>query len=307
MQTRQNLIAEWICKQRYIHRSIRELLIKIISPDFNDGHIFETDFFGLVWPGTTSNYIDYQVLLRGAYEKFMLFFMRDVVTSMLKTDVVFLDVGANIGNHSLFMSKYASIIHAFEPYEPVRDILKKKINLNRINNVIVHPVGLSNKREIVDFYPPSVSNLGTGSFKEKYYADNKQTAIPLEVVIGDDEISAHNIHNISLIKIDVEGHERQVIGGLRQTIDSHRPVVIFESSSATRDALGTFEGMTSLFPDQYLFYIFSTKNKKTGRYKLTQLTTMHSLDSNEIIAFPREKQFPILNRTVIDQGVVGGG
>ncbi|MCD4721461.1 MAG: FkbM family methyltransferase [Desulfobacula sp.] len=283
------MIAEWICKKKYIHRSIREFLIKIISPDFNKGHTFETDFFGLRWPGTTSNYIDYQVLLRGAYEKFMLFFMRDVVVSLPKTETVFLDVGANIGNHSLFMSKYAPIVHAFEPYEPVREALKKKITLNRIKNVIVHPKGLSCTKEIIPFYSPSVSNLGTGSFEKEYCADNKQTIIPLAVVIGDEEISEHDISGIGLIKIDVEGHERQVIKGLRQTLETNRPVVIFESSPATKDSLETFENMTSLFPDQYSFYIFSTKNKKNGRYKLRQLTTMHSLDSNEIIAFPQEK------------------
>lgn len=289
MQISKNLLAEWICKKRYIHRSIREFLIKIISPDFNNGHTFETNFFGLIWPGTTRNYIDYQVLLRGGYEKFMLFFMRDVVASLAPTETVFLDVGANIGNHSLFMSKHTSVVHAFEPYKPARNSLKNKITLNQIKNIIVHPVGLSNKKETIPFYPPNISNLGTGSFEKEYYDDNKQTAVSLEVVIGDEEIYKHNIHDISLIKIDVEGHECRVIEGLRHTLESNRPVVIFESSSATRDSLATFENMASLFPCRYFFYIFSTKNKKNGRYTLAQFTTMPSLDSNEIIAFPREK------------------
>ncbi|MBU0485946.1 MAG: FkbM family methyltransferase [Proteobacteria bacterium] len=284
-----NSLAEWICKKRFIHRSIREFLTKIIAPRFNDGHHFETDFFGLIWPGITSNYIDYQVLLRGAYEKFMLFFMRDAFAALPREEAVFLDVGANIGNHSLFMSKYATTVHSFEPYAPARNILENKIKINQLKNIIVHPVGLSSKNETIPFYPPNLANLGTGSFEKEYCADNEQAAVSLMVVVGDEEIAGNKITGISLIKIDVEGHERQVIDGLNQTIKDNRPIVIFESSPATRDSLATFESMTALFPEDYSFYIFALKNKKTGRYRLAKITSLDSLKNNEIIAMPHEK------------------
>ena len=70
-----NALAKWIYEQRYLHRTIRVFLAKIIAPGFREGHTFRTDFFGMEWSGKTNNYLDYQVLLRGAYEKFMLFFM----------------------------------------------------------------------------------------------------------------------------------------------------------------------------------------------------------------------------------------
>ncbi len=283
------LLSEWILKRRVIHRSIRELLVRIISPDFNNGHHFEADFFGMSWPGVSNNHIDYQVLLRGGYEKFMLFFMRDIFSSVSKEKAVFIDVGANIGNHSLFMSKEAASVHAFEPYEPARRILERKIKNNRIRNITVHPVGLSNRCETIPFYPPNLSNLGTGSFEKEHCTYNGQVTESLEVAIGDDEISENGISDICLIKIDVEGHEPRVIEGLRKTLINNRPVVIFESSPTTREALEKFEDMQALFPEAYSFFIFSVKNKKNGYYRLKTITSIGSMTNNEIIAMPNEK------------------
>ena len=72
-------IAKWLYEQRYLHSKIREFGAGILAPNFKTGHKFQTDFFGLKWAGTTNNHVDFQVLLRGAYEKFMLFFIRDII------------------------------------------------------------------------------------------------------------------------------------------------------------------------------------------------------------------------------------
>ncbi len=280
-------LAKWLYEKRYLHRRIREFLARIIAPDFRSGHEFSTDFYGIRWVGRTDNYVDYQVLLRGAYEKFMLNFMRDVLTVTGKDKTV-LDIGANIGNHALFLSKFASTVHAFEPYEPFRVSLEKKLSINRIDNVIVHPIGLSNEKESIPYY--LLKEGATGSFQKGFFpgADEKQAL--LDVEIGDDFMSRENISGIALIKIDTDGFEIQVLTGLRKTLEANRPLVIFESVHKTRETTDTdLEKIEKMFPHDYLFFEFVKRDKKKGKYALRRINDLNSIRSNDIIACPGEK------------------
>ncbi|MBW2466813.1 MAG: FkbM family methyltransferase [Deltaproteobacteria bacterium] len=281
-------LSKWIYEQRYLHRSIRETFAKIITPGFREGYSFRTDFFEMLWLGKTNNYVDYQVLLRGAYEKFMLFFMRDALDS-IGQDKVVLDIGANIGNHALFLTQYASIVHAFENYQPAKESLEEKMLVNNIGNIVIHPIGLSDRKESIPFYPQDVDSISTGSF-EKGFCGSEENAIILNVDIGDDVMKNENITGIDLIKIDVEGFEIQVLKGLANTMRENRPLVIFETLPATRESSETdFEKMKALFPDKYSFYIFSRRDKKRGKYRLARIQSTASLSSNDIIACPDEK------------------
>ena len=95
------------------------------------------------YEGNTRNLIDRRVLEYGAFEKYQLYFMRDLTrrTGRART---FLDIGANTGQHSMYMSRYVEQVHAFEPYGPVTDTFRKRLEANKITNIIIHPVGLGN-------------------------------------------------------------------------------------------------------------------------------------------------------------------
>ncbi len=80
---------------------------------------FSVDLNGARYQGHTGNYVDKNIFFYGAYEKPVLFFLRDILTSAHNNQGVYLDIGANTGQHSLFLSRHAKAIHAFEPWEPV--------------------------------------------------------------------------------------------------------------------------------------------------------------------------------------------
>jgi len=146
---------------------------KHISSCYVDGDFdFSADLFGLSYEGNTSNYIDNQIFFHGAYEKPVLFLLRDVMSNHSSGKGVFLDIGANTGQHSLFMSRYASQIHAFEPYPPVLERFRKLVEKNRLKNIVIHPVGLGNDNSKLPFYRPPDNNLGTGSFVDGFKKDN---------------------------------------------------------------------------------------------------------------------------------------
>src|SRR5690606_32961334 len=133
---------------------------------------FKAGFFGngsgLRFQGNIVNYIDRLVYFCGAHEKYMLCFLQDYVERLRarpdKGKVIFVDIGANAGNHTLFMSRLCDEVHAFEPYERVRRQLEQNLAINHISNVHVYPVGLSDKETVMPFYAAPDTNLGAASF-----------------------------------------------------------------------------------------------------------------------------------------------
>jgi hypothetical protein len=90
---------------------------------------FTAEINGARYEGNTGNFIDKNIFFYGAYEKPVLFFLRDILTSAYSGQGVFLDIGANTGQHSLFMSRHAREIHAFEPWAPVLIKLRRHIKI----------------------------------------------------------------------------------------------------------------------------------------------------------------------------------
>jgi len=74
---------------------------------------FRVTLNGTTYEGNTNNYIDKNIFLYGAYEKPVLFFLSDIMITAYSDQGIFLDIGANTGQHSLFMSRHAREIHAF--------------------------------------------------------------------------------------------------------------------------------------------------------------------------------------------------
>ena len=281
-------IAAWIRKKPFFPYRIKKSLIKRLIPAILDDYPFEQDFFGLVYTGNAANYIDRIVFLCGAYEKFMLFFLEDIVSSLSLGDGIFIDIGANVGNHTLYMSRLMREVHAFEPYDTVLNELQKKIRMNRIKNVYSHRIGLSNQCKILPFYSPQGKNLGTGSFCPEF-KDGGQFYKSLPVTTGDLFFRENDIENIKIIKIDVEGHERQVLEGLAKTLSLYRPIILFEMSPETSRCFDNTSKFSERFPINYHFLRFKKADRDSGKYKLAKYMFGQDYKYQDVIAIPDEK------------------
>ena len=129
---------------------------------------FSANFYGIQYQGNLNNSVEFTLFYMGAFEKPLLLFLCDTMLK-LKLSVggskqSFFDIGANIGQHSLFMSLHADQVHSFEPYYAVSQKLEHHIELNGISNIQLHKVGLGNQQEELDFYAPTGRNQGIGSF-----------------------------------------------------------------------------------------------------------------------------------------------
>jgi FkbM family methyltransferase len=277
---------------------------RAITPSscFGSGHFdFEVDLNGARYQGNSGNFIDTNILYYGAYEKPILFFLRDVMTSAYSNQGVFLDIGANMGQYSLFMSRQSKEVHAFEPWEPVIRRFRRMVEVNQIRNIIIHAFGLGDENSKKPFYKPSENNLVTGSFVEGFKEDNSYEG-ELEIQIGDDALKKAGVRSVALIKMDIEGYEKPALKGLRRTLDAHRPIVVFELSVDPKKPLsikGTDE-LASLFPQGYEFLVFSDKYIKTastGAYYLkpaVQELRYDTAQPYDVVAYPKEKKKNIL-------------
>jgi len=245
--------------QEWLRFGFRDLIIRyFVNLDIISSWEYETNFFGFRYKGNLNSFLDWYVYFYGAYEKEVLFFLRDLVSK--RVDPIFLDVGANVGQHSLFMSKYCQQVHAFEPYEKVRNRLLEKITLNNIDNITVHGVGLGDRDEYLDYYAPIGANLATGSFLPGHGRNNNRLLGKLKLVKGDDFLSSLNLDRVDLIKIDVEGFEQFVLIGLKETIATYRLWIFLEFSESTQETLSNSRGLSEILPAGYDILEFNVYN-----------------------------------------------
>lgn len=165
------------------------------------------------------------ILFNGYYEKELLIGMSKLVEN--KSGTV-LDIGANIGNHTVFFSKEFKQVISFEPIPSNCWILKANLYLNNISNVqlIEKGVGDINEKLFISQIDPKNTNNGLSKINPQGATDQNC----VDVVIGDEELEKLAIPKpILMIKIDVEGAEPQVIMGLRKTIATYKPIIYWEA------------------------------------------------------------------------------
>jgi FkbM family methyltransferase len=147
---------------------------------------------------------------------------------------VFVDVGANIGSFTIPFAKKAQKIIAFEPNNYSFELLKKNISLNHLTNVTTYNMAVSKKRGVVRFTytnEPLYSGITNQdestnvTVRENAKADDNNihlvNAIDLDSVLLKED-------RVNWIKIDVEGHEVDVLQGAIQTMRTHKPKILIE-------------------------------------------------------------------------------
>lgn len=285
--------------QRYIYKRLTKLGEAPDAP-------FTKDFFGLQYHGNLNRNIDFNIYFYGAFEKPLLFFLRDAMHSMAPQDTVFIDIGANVGQHSLFMAAHGCAVHSFEPFAPVREQLQKQISANHLQTIQVHPVGLSNDNTRLPFYAPTGNNVGIGSFDASTTSKGNVAIGELELVRGDDALSALGVTRIDLMKMDVEGFEKLALAGLQQTLLSTRPLLVCEITYGQALSFGSPEDLLAHLPPHYQLFTFNkrkadgskdrrrdARSRHSGEYRLLPLQGFLASGQDDIIACPEEK-IPLL-------------
>jgi len=259
---------------------------------------FVADIDGVQYTGKAGNYIDNQIFYYGAYEKPNLFFLRDLMRSVFAGQGTFIDIGANTGQHSMMMSRYSKEVHAFEPWDPVLKRFRKMIEQNGIKNIAIHAYGLGDENSKKPFFKPRQDNLGTGSFVAGFNPENSLEG-ELDIQKGDAAFASEHITSVSVIKMDIEGYEKLALLGLRQTLATHRPIVMFEITINRESpvSIKSTEELVALFPTKYEFLVMNEKSDPlTGAYFLEPIDDIVRFDQtvqHDLVAYPAERKSSI--------------
>lgn len=147
----------------------------------------------------------------------------DYIKSLNLSNCSILDVGANIGNHSVAISKVTNncSIISFEPFDSNYNILKNNQIIHNSSNIQTYQYFVTSKEksENTFYINPVWGECNLGYIKESNSCGQEVT---------NHYIDLFRYSNLKLIKIDVEGLELDVLKGSIETIEDHKPIIIAE-------------------------------------------------------------------------------
>jgi FkbM family methyltransferase len=245
--------------QRYLRFGVRDRILRRFDDPANaDGAEFLTPFFGARYRGQFDSFIDWSTYYYGAYSFDDLELIGDLLTAW--REPVFVDVGANVGHHTLFAATRCRRVIAIEPFEPLVKRIRQKVDENKLTNVTIVPCGLADRNGAAAFTPPTTHNRGTGAFGQP-----RSGSVTLPIRRGDDVLADVGATAPNFIKIDTEGFELHVLEGLAKTLAAARPIVLAEWLPP---ALATSDEGRALFPDGYAFYRRRPDDAAFGVFRL---------------------------------------
>lgn len=247
------------------------------------------------------DYIGRRIRETGIYEGTVLAFLIPLLQGM--DNPVVLDIGANIGNHSLALAPHASRLYAFEPMPAVYNVLARNLSDNNLNHARAIHCGLSDHDGEARLHVNTEGNLGASSLEQR-----SGTTEPVDVNLrhGDSLMASLGVAAVDFVKLDVEGHELAVLEGLERTLCRHRPIIMMEwNDRETVERINHAGIFDRLFTDYQFFVLGNNRDRAYWhgrpfarlRRKLARIRTkrpvLYSFDRarvyKNILMVPREK------------------
>lgn len=142
-------------------------------------------------------------------------YKNQIVDITIKPNNIVIDAGAWIGDFSAYASTKGAIVYAFEPSKENLRYLEITQRLN--NNIHIIPEGLGNKSDLFYF-----SHANENSLIDQI-TENTQNAEQIKVTTIDEFVTKNNIPTIDFIKADIEGFERYMLMGAKETLRKFAP------------------------------------------------------------------------------------
>lgn len=200
--------------------------------DFEEnGTIFISDsIYGKFKCFTGDKIICQTVREHKAWEKTIL----DMILSYYKHDTNMIDIGCNYGCHTLGVAneikkKYSKgKIYAFDPQPRIFKIFTENVSMNGLDNIVIgNECGLGNKEEEQIFRLPKNYDTNDNPGALSLLTSNSSLGFE-DVRVKIRKLDDYKIQNVSLIKLDVEGFELEVLEGSKETIFQNKPIIFIE-------------------------------------------------------------------------------
>lgn len=204
-----------------------------------------------------------------------------IIRDNIKEGDIVIDVGANIGYYTLIFAQLVGKtgkVFAFEPEPKNFEILKKNIEINNYQNVVVEQKIVSDTSGMIKLFIAEQGIVGH-RIQQK---TNSQKFIEMESIILDDYLKKLNLSDkINFIKIDVEGAEPKVLEGSKEILETSSNLKIF--TEFNREDIKKY----NYNPENILLLLsknnfkFFLPNYKTNSISVTDKNTL--LNSSELL------------------------
>jgi FkbM family methyltransferase len=171
-----------------------------------------------------NGFVDRHIFTSGVYEPDIL----TVINNNLNPGDTFVDIGTNIGQHSLFAASVVGESGKVISFEPIPSLVKQFSDSIKLNNfekrIVQYPMGCSNTE---GSFPLKIKpgNIGGSGF---HLNNSDYETINVPTTTADKILSTHS--GVDFIKIDTEGHELEALKGLTETLKKHHPKLLIEFS-----------------------------------------------------------------------------
>lgn len=194
------------------------------------------------------DFVSREITVDGRFERQTLDVVLAFVTSLpgYHPGAMAIDVGANLGNHAICFARWFATVWAFEAHPRTLHLLRFNASVRSEIRVYGFALGAREETRAMRDVPANhaqarITPRGNGhdaGHDAGHRAGHREEAFTVQVRPLD--ALADEVHDLFLLKIDVEGMEAEVLEGALGILRTHRPVVAFE---LTRDAFAGDRGV----------------------------------------------------------------
>jgi len=151
----------------------------------------------------------------------------NIFREKLETGMTVIDIGANIGYYTIIAGKRIGVngkVFAFEPEENNFSLLSRNISLNKLNNVTVFKVALTDKSGEKSLYLDN-DNKGHHSLSSQKSKTEKSVLVRTDTL--DNILEKYGSPKIDLIKMDIEGAEFLALEGMVKILAMNPELILF--------------------------------------------------------------------------------
>lgn len=156
---------------------------------------------------------------------------------LLKPTMVFADVGANVGEFTVYAAKRLSSgkVLAFEPIEFIYETLADNVYRNAFDNVMLFNFGLFDKAGQSEMFgsPDALKQTFLEGWGTAFKDPDLIHAGQSTMAVFDDLVKELHLKRLDIMKIDVEGAELNVLHGSKNSLEKFHPILIMEINEFT--------------------------------------------------------------------------
>lgn len=214
------------------------------------------------------------------------------IKTLIKPNSNVLDIGAQAGNLAIVFSLFANKVISFEPNPATYEVLEANSKLN--SNIISYNLACVKEEGPLTFHY-SDPGLCNGGFAEALNAGIGVTghSFPLDVYGVNvteflKEYHPDFIDNISLVKIDAEGYDKDIIPTLKEILDTNKPILITEvyaglNAKEIDELINAISKVNYVAYNEINYYSLYDKNKPVLSFK--DITLQEG--TTNLICFPK--------------------